>query len=215
MPNDVFAVVILGFAMVVVVMVEAIVVDVINGTIEELIVVLGMVVNRVEAVEVVESIIEAIVEDGEPVVNGMLEVIVVVVGPVVDVVKVVEVVELVVDTVVVMLLMVEENNVVEEMVVVVVVNRAVVVVVVVNGAVVDVEIAAVVEAEVEVVVVELVVVNWVEIVVLIGMGENPEAFSKIFSQKEMFWAKEFCVKKITQKNKMKNFMTILGVYVNC
>ena len=191
MPNDVFAVVILGFAVVVVVMVEAIVVDVINGTIEELIVVVGLVVNPVEAVKVVESIIETIVEGGEPVVNGMLEVIVVVVGPVVDVVKVVEVVELVVDTVVVMLLMVEEINVVEEMVVVVVVN----------GAVVDVVIATVVEAEVEAMVVRLVVVNWAEIVVLIGMGENPEAFSKIFSQKEMFWAEEFCVKKRHKKIK--------------
>ena len=148
-------------------MVEAIVVDDINGTIEELIVVVGLVVNPVEAVEVVESIIEAIVEGGEPVVNGMLEVIVVVVGPVVDVVKVVGVVELVVDTVVVMLSIVEEINVVEEMVVVVVVN----------GAVTDVEIATVVE---------LVVVNWLEIVVLIGIGENPEDCSKIFSQKEMF-----------------------------
>ena len=175
LPNDVFAVVILGFA-VVVVMVEAIVVDDINGTIEELIMVVGLVVNPVEAVEVVESIIEAIVEGEEPVVNGMLEVIVVVVGPVVDVVKVVGVVELVLDTVVVMLLMVEEINVVEEMVVVVVVN----------GAVADVEIATMVEAEVEAMVVELVVVNWAEIVVLIGMGENPEDFSKIFFQKEMF-----------------------------
>ena len=71
LPNDVFAVVILGFAVVVVVvvMVEAIVVDDINGTIEELIVVVGLVVNPVEAVEVVESIIEAIVEGGEPVVE--------------------------------------------------------------------------------------------------------------------------------------------------
>ena len=60
----------LGFAVVVVVvMVEAIVVDDINGAIEELIVVVGLVVNRIEAVEVVESIIEAIVEGGEPVVN--------------------------------------------------------------------------------------------------------------------------------------------------
>ena len=176
-PNDVFAVIILGFAVVVVVvMVEAIVVDYINGTIEELIVVVGLVVNLVEAVEVVESINEEIVEGEEPVVNGMLEVIVVVVGPVVDVIKVVGVVELVVDTVVVMLSIVEEINVVEEMVVVVVVN----------GAVTDVEIATVVEAEAEAMVVELVVVNWPEIVVLIGIGENPEDCSKIFSQKEMF-----------------------------
>ena len=49
---------------------------------------------------------------------------------------------------------------------------------------------------------------------LIKMGENPEAFFKIFSQKVMFWEKEFCVKKMTQKNEMKNFMTVLGVDVN-
>ena len=177
-------------------MVEAIVVDAINGTVEEFIAVVGLMVDPVEAVEVVESVVEANVEGEEPVVNGMLEVIVVVVGLVVDIVKVVEVVELVVDTVVVTLSMVEKINVVEEMVVVVVVN----------GAVVDVVIATVVEAEVEAVVVELVVVNWVG---------NPEAFCKIFFQKVMFWEKEFCVKKMTQKNKMKNFMTILGVYVNC
>ena len=90
----------------------------------------------------------------------------------------------------------------------------VVIVVVVNGTVVDVVIAAAVEA----VVVELVVVNWAVIVVLrvelIKMGENKEAFFKIFSQKVMFWVKEFCVKKVTQKNKMKNFITGLGVDVN-
>ena len=170
-------------------MVEAIVVDVINGTIEELIVVVGLVVNPVEAVEVVESIIEAIVEGGEPVVNGMLEVIVVVAGPVVDVVKVVEVVELVVDTVVVMLSMVEEINVIEE----------IVVVVVVNGAVVDVEIATVVEeeveAEVEAMVVELVVINWVEIVMLIGMGEIQKPFLKFFPKKRCFGQRNFVSKK--------------------
>ena len=73
LPDDIFAVVMLGFAVVVVVvMVEAIVVDVINGTIEELIVVVGLVVNPVEAVEVVESIIEAIVEGGESVLLGLM-----------------------------------------------------------------------------------------------------------------------------------------------
>ena len=54
LPNVVFGVVILGFAVVVVVVtVEAIVVDVINETVEEFIAVVGLVVDSVEAVEVV------------------------------------------------------------------------------------------------------------------------------------------------------------------
>ena len=67
-------------------MVEAIVVDVINETVEEFIAVVGLMVDLVEAVEVVEPVVEAIVVGGEPVVNGMLEVIVVVMVLVVDVV---------------------------------------------------------------------------------------------------------------------------------
>ena len=64
-PNVVFGVVILGFAVVVVVvMVEAIVVDVINETVEEFIAVVGLMVDPVEAVEVVEPVVEAIVEGG-------------------------------------------------------------------------------------------------------------------------------------------------------
>ena len=127
-----------------------------------------------------------------------VELIVVVAGLIVDVAKVVVVVKLSVDTVVV--LMVVEIDVVEE------------IVVVFNGAEVDVIIATAVE--VEAVVVELVMV--VELVVVVepavfNLAENPEAFSKIFFQKVMFWPKEFCVKKMTQKNKVKNFMTV----VNC
>ena len=49
---------------------------------------------------------------------------------------------------------------------------------------------------------------------LIEIGENPEAFLRIFSQKVMFWARKFCIKKMTQKNEMKNFMMDLGVDVN-
>ena len=48
LPNVVFGVVILGFAVVVVVMVEAIVVDVKNETVEEFIAVVGLVVDPVE-----------------------------------------------------------------------------------------------------------------------------------------------------------------------
>ena len=103
-------------------------------------------------------------------------------------------------------------------VVVIVMVVEVVIVVVVNGTVVNIVIAAVVEAVVEAVIVELVVVNWAVILVLrvelIKIGENPEAFFKIFSKKVMFWAKEFCVKKVTQKNEMKNFMMGLSVDVN-
>ena len=90
----------------------------------------------------------------------------------------------------------------------------VVIVVVVNRTVGDVVITAVVEA----VVVELVVVNCPVMVVfrveLTEMGKNPEAFFKIFSQILIFWAKEFCVKKMTRKNGMKNFMMGLGADVN-
>ena len=61
------------------------------------------------------------------------------------------------------------------------------------------------------------VVNRVVIVVLrteeFATGENSDAFGRISSQKEMFWAREFCVKKMTQKNVMNNFMMDLGVNV--
>ena len=81
-------------------MIEVIVVDVVNGVVEEFVVVVEQVVDPVEAVEVVEPVVEVNVKGGEPVVNGVVEVIVAGVGLVVDTVRVVEVVELMVDTVV-------------------------------------------------------------------------------------------------------------------
>ena len=41
-----------------------------------------------------------------------------------------------------------------------------------------------------------------------------KTFFKIFSKKVKFWAKEFCVKKMTKKNEIKNFMMGLVVDVN-